>query len=208
VAAAVVRSRFVCDCTPEASRSCAPMAFGPRRPVPALRRTLSQLTHARQTCCQVPRFLSLTLAKEGGSVLGTRSATGCRAVTVAPHQNLFETRNPPRKKTVFYVIVCFPGPANRPISRDPSLYCVCSHGRGPAQPRRRSSPHVGARWPLTHSPTSAVWAAGRTLASGQALADLGASARFAKTAGRSRNLRRGSFCLLSRRASTVSATGW
>lgn len=46
---------------------------------------------------------------------------------------------------------------------------------------------MGAKWPHTHS---AVWAAGRTLASGQALADLGASARFAKTAGRSVNLRR------------------
>lgn len=71
--------------------------------------------HTCQRCCQAPRFLCLTLTKEG-SVLGARSATGCRTVTVAPHQNIFETGNPPRKKTV-----CAPFPGESPHLRDPSL---------------------------------------------------------------------------------------
>lgn len=55
VAAAVVRSRFVGDCTPEASRSCASMASGRRGPVPVSVSlcALSRLTHAakRQVYC-------------------------------------------------------------------------------------------------------------------------------------------------------------
>lgn len=124
VAAAVVRSRFVGDCTPEASRSCASMAFWSSAPCActyaccacaSLRRAGS---HMPDVAAKRPRFLCLTLTKEG-SVLGARSATGCRAVTVAPQQNLFETGktgNPPRKKTV-----CAPFPGESPHLRDPSL---------------------------------------------------------------------------------------
>lgn len=77
-------------------------------------------------------------------MLGARSASGCRAVTVAPHQNLFETGNPPRESTV-----CAPPPRRIAPSARPKP--LASHGRGPAQPPGRSSPHVGARWPRIHS---------------------------------------------------------
>lgn len=70
VAAAVVRSRFVGDCTPEASRSCTWMTSGPRRPVPV---PVSLCVDPAHTCCQAPRVPCLTLTKAGSSA---RSSLG------------------------------------------------------------------------------------------------------------------------------------
>lgn len=66
VAAAVVRSRFVGDCTPEASRSCASMASGACTCV-------SLCVDWARTCCQAPRIACLTLIREGSSA---RSSLG------------------------------------------------------------------------------------------------------------------------------------
>lgn len=130
-------------------------------------------------------------------VLGARSASRCRTVTVAPHQNLFETGIPPRNSTV---CVAAPPPGG-PQQIAPSVKTkpLNSDGRGAAQPPGRSSPQVGARWP---HPLCSLGGR-KDVATGQALADLGASARFAKTAGRSGNLER---VLLPLNVSTSSAS--
>lgn len=86
-----------------------------------------------------------------------------------------------RRVRVQYVLLA---PANRPICETQASRLAW---QGTSTATRAEQPACGREWPHTHSE---VWAAGRTLASGQALADLGASARFAKTAGRSGNLRR------------------
>lgn len=87
-----------------------------------------------------------------------------------------------RRVRVQYVLLT---PANRPICETQASRLAW---QGTCTATRAEQPAMWARG--GHTPTLAVWAAGTTLASGQALADLGASARFAKTAGRSGNLRR------------------